>query len=137
MPKLTFLGLKDLKPAQQALVSAALIGIFGIACILAGVRDMLAWNILTAPVILYAFMNPVMGIFVRTAQLRYVATSVICFFGLGAFAYVAGSLVSLMAYSAAPELLMITILIVLFYFLSYLLSFLFKGVLGLLEDVDK
>lgn len=136
MPKLTFLGLKDLQPPQQALVSAALIGLFAIACLLAGVRDMLAWNILIAPVILYAFMNPVMSIFVRTRQLRYVGISILCYFGLGAFAYAAGSLVSTTAYSAAPELLLMTILVVLFYFLSYLLAFLFKGVLAMLEEVD-
>lgn len=137
MPKLTFLGMKDLHPPGQALVSAALIGLFGLACLAAGVRDMLAWNILTAPVILYAFMNPVMGIFVRTRQLRYVGISVLCFLALGAFAYAAGSLVSKIAYSDSPELFPITVLLLLFYFLTYVLSFLFKGVLAMLEEVDK
>jgi hypothetical protein len=137
MAKLTFLGLKDLNPMQQALVSAALIGIFSIGCLVFGQRQIMAWNILISPVILYAFINPVMGIFIDKDRLKYVGVSFLSFIVLGFLAYLAGSLVSFLKYSETRELVLFTFLIVLFYFLSYLLSFIFKGVLGFLEDADK
>ena len=137
MPKLTFLGLKDLNPPQQALVCAMLIGIFALGCIVLGLHSMQAWNFLTAPVILFTIMNPIMGIFSEKNRWAYIGWSVRCFIGLALFSYAAGSLVSTFKFSQSRELILFAFLIFIFYFMIYSLTFIFKGVLGFLEDLDK
>jgi hypothetical protein len=137
MAKLTFLGFKDLDPMQQAIVCAALISLLSIGCLLFGERSILAWSILISPVILYTFINPIRGIFTEKNRLRYIGISVLCFVGLGFFDYAAGSIVSEVKYSESRELILFTFLIALFYFMCYFLSFVFKGILNFLEDIDK
>ena len=137
MPKITFFGLKDLNPVQQAFMCAILIGIFSLGCLLFQEHSIMSWNILISPVILFTIMNPLMGIFIDKNRIHYIAISLFCFILLGLIAYLAGCMVSTIKYAESRELILFTFLISLFYCMIYFISFIFKGVVGFLESIDK
>lgn len=127
---------KNLSPFQQGIMSALLVTLISIVCLVFHQNSMQVWNMLLTPILLFCFYNPVLGVF-QQKPLQYFGFSLLVFISIAAYIYISGNFISTFPYKQTVELHLFTALIVVFYMLLYLLTMVFRGILYLLKSIDE
>ncbi len=128
--------LKNTGPLQQGVFVMLLITALSLGCLLFRPQGMFAWNLISSPLLLFCFYNPIIGAF-RQKPLRYFGISALVFILLGMYIYISGNFISDFNYQDSGELQMMTLLIITFFLLFNLICLLFRGILNLLHEIDR
>ncbi|MFN8261723.1 MAG: hypothetical protein U0X41_12365 [Chitinophagales bacterium] len=128
--------LKNTGPLQQGVFIMLLITALSLGCLLFRPQGMFAWNLISSPLLLFCFYNPIIGAF-RQKPLRYFGISALVFILLGMYIYISGNFISDFNYQDSGELQMMTLLIITFFLLFNLICLLFRGILNLLHEIDR
>lgn len=81
--------LKNTGPLQQGVFIMLLITALSLGCLLFRPQGMFAWNLISSPLLLFCFYNPIIGAF-RQKPLRYFGISALVFILLGMYIYISG-----------------------------------------------
>ena len=127
---------KNLSPFQQGMMSALLVTLIGMFCLLFHQHSMRAWNMLFIPILLFCFYNPILGVF-QQKPLQYFGCSLLVLISIAAYIYLSGNFISTFPYKQTGELHLFTALIFVFYMLLNLLTLVFRGILFLLKSIDE
>lgn len=128
--------LKNTGPLQQGVFIMLLITALSLGCLLFRPQGMFAWNLISSPLLLFCFYNPIIGAF-RQKPLRYFGISALVFILLGMYIYISWNFISDFNYQDSGELQMMTLLIITFFLLFNLICLLFRGILNLLHEIDR
>ncbi|MCB0507423.1 MAG: hypothetical protein R2739_00180 [Chitinophagales bacterium] len=126
---------KNIQPLQQGIVVCTLLILIALTCFIVGKKDIIAWNFLAGPIMLYCVFNPLMGAF-RENRLPYFGKSVLVFLGILTLVYVLGNAISVVSYHSNSELHIITIILFIFYFMFNFLCTVFRAALRFFEEID-
>ena len=88
------------------------------------------------PLILFCFYNPILALF-QQKLLQYYIQSIITFIGLLMYAYISGNFISEISYSSNQELLVLTIVIIVFFVMLHIACIFIKGIINFLNEIDK
>jgi len=127
---------RNISPVKQGTLIIVLITALSLGCLITRQNSMLAWNLISSPIFLFCFYNPILGSF-HQKPLQYLGLSTAVFFVLLMYIYISGNFVSVHSYQQSQELHAMTLLTVLFYFMFQLICVLFKGILYMLEEIDR
>lgn len=125
----------NLSPFQQGMLSALLVTLISIVCLVFHQDSMLAWDMLISPTLLFCFYNPVLGAF-QQKPLQYFTKSTLIFISIAFYILFSGNFISVFSYKQSGELHLFTALIIIFYLLMHLLTLIFRGILYLLTQID-
>ncbi|MBK9328712.1 MAG: hypothetical protein IPM95_05190 [Sphingobacteriales bacterium] len=125
----------NLSPFQQGMLSALLVTLISIVCLVFHQDSMLAWDMLISPILLFCFYNPVLGAF-QQKPLQYFTKSTLIFISIAFYILFSGNFISVFSYKQSGELHLFTALIIIFYLLMHLLTLIFRGILYLLTQID-
>lgn len=128
--------LRHYGPLKQGALAFALVTLVSLICIVFHLHAMQSWNMMLSPMLLFSCYNPIIGAF-RPHLLKYVLLSMPVFVLLALYIFISGNFISDYAYKDSDELHLITVLIIVFYFLLNLVCLMFRGVLYMLESIDE
>lgn len=136
MTEVTFLGYKRLTPLFQTVVVLVLMIIIAIMCMAIGQRSVISWAFLAAPLYLYSVINPFLGA-ISSIKFKYVGFSFLFYFPLIFILYLLGKWVVLLPLKELYEVKLMVIMTFFLLCMSYLIAFIFKGVIRFLESIDE
>ncbi|MEN9449111.1 MAG: hypothetical protein RJA25_2401 [Bacteroidota bacterium] len=136
MHKFQLPDFRRIQPFQQGAYIIVLITIVSLACFIFGQKGLNVWTFILMPLILFCFYNPILALF-QQKLLQYYIQSIITFIGLLMYAYISGNFISEISYSSNQELLVLTIVIIVFFVMLHIACIFIKGIINFLNEIDK
>lgn len=128
--------LKELNPITQGIISILIISLIAIICLIFGIKSTAVWSLMFTPLLLFCVINPVIGVFYKK-KISYSLLSILILIVISYYAYFIGNTISDFSYKQTQELHFIAALVFIFYFMFISISLIFRGVLHLLQEIDK